>query len=56
MSRPSKPMAKNSNSKFTPRNNKQEVFFKITKASKPKSEVILQPTDVNKEEIVQPNQ
>lgn len=38
MGRPSKPMAKNSNSKFTTRNNKQEIFSKIAKSSKPKVE------------------
>lgn len=34
MSRPSKPMAKNANSKFTPRNNKQDIFSKISKTTK----------------------
>lgn len=38
MGRPSKPMAKNFNSKFTTRNNKQEIFAKIAKSSKPKEE------------------
>jgi hypothetical protein len=36
MARPSKPMAKNNNSKFTTRNNKQDIFSKMAKASKPK--------------------
>ena len=47
MSRPSKPMAKNSNSKFTPRNNKQEIFSRIAKTSKPKTEE--KATEVSKE-------
>lgn len=37
MGRPSKPMAKNSNSKFTTRNNKQDIFSKMAKASKQKA-------------------
>ena len=49
MGRPGKPMAKNSNSKFSTRNNKQEIFSKITKASKPKTELKMQTTDVSKE-------
>ncbi|HEX3029218.1 MAG TPA: hypothetical protein VHT34_07925 [Clostridia bacterium] len=36
MGRPSKPMAKNSNSKFTTRNNKQEIFSRLAKSSKQK--------------------
>lgn len=35
MSRPSKPMAKDSNSKFTPRNNKRDIFSKLAKTAKP---------------------
>jgi hypothetical protein len=50
MSRPSKPMAKNSNSKFTTRNNKQEIFSKITKASKLKVEIKTPHADVRKED------
>ena len=38
MSRPSKPMAKNSNSKFTPRNNKQDIFTKLAKTAKLKTD------------------
>ena len=49
MSRPSKPISKNSNSKFTTRNNKQEIFSRISKASKPKNEIAQQTTDVSKE-------
>ncbi len=32
-------MVKNSNSKFTPGNNKQVIFSRIAKNSKPKTEV-----------------
>jgi len=46
MSRPSKPMAKNANSKFTPRNNKQDIFSKMSKATKSKSDTGKQP-DIN---------
>ncbi|MCX7749045.1 MAG: hypothetical protein N2645_19470 [Clostridia bacterium] len=49
MSKPGKPMAKNSNSKFTTRNNKQEIFSKIAKASKLKNEIKIQNADVSKE-------
>lgn len=38
MGRPSKPMAKNSNSKFTTRNNKQDIFSKMGKQTKTKTE------------------
>ena len=38
MSRPSKPISKNSNSKFITRNNKQDIFSKIAKSSKVKDE------------------
>jgi Flp pilus assembly CpaF family ATPase len=38
MGGPSKPMAKNSNSKFTPRNNKQDIFSKISKSAKQRVE------------------
>jgi hypothetical protein len=55
MSRPSKPMAKNSNSKFTPRNNKQDIFSKLTKALELKADIKMQPTDVHKENPEQPN-
>jgi len=40
MARPSKPMAKNSNSKFTTRNNKQDIFSRIAKTSKSKEESV----------------
>lgn len=39
MSRPSKPMAKNSNSKFTTRNSKQDIFSKMAKSSKRKDDL-----------------
>lgn len=45
MARPSKPMAKNSNSRFTTRNNKQDIFSKIAKSSKPKAEEDKQTRD-----------
>jgi hypothetical protein len=38
MGRPSKPMAKNSNSKYTPRNNKSDIFSKFSQKSEAKSE------------------
>ncbi len=56
MSRPGKPMAKNTNSRFTTRNNKQEIFSKISKASKPKNEIKVETTDISKENPDQPNQ
>lgn len=45
---PSKPIAKNSNNKFTTRNNKQEIFSRITKASKLKVELNKRTKDVSK--------
>jgi len=50
MGRPSKPMAKNSNSKFTTRNNKQEIFSKIAKISKPKTEIKVAEEDNQNQE------
>jgi hypothetical protein len=47
MGGPSKPMAKNNNSKFTTRNNKQDIFSKISKASKPKIKLDKQTKDVS---------
>jgi len=55
MGRPSKPMAKNSNSKFTTRNNKQDIFSKMAKASKPKAKLENQATDASKSETDVPN-
>lgn len=55
MSRPSKPMAKNSNSKFVTRNNKQEIFSKITTASKQRAKIKMQTTDLNKDSVDKPN-
>ena len=51
MARPSKPMAKNNNSKFTTRNNKQDIFSKIAKAAKPKAKIEVPVADVNKSEV-----
>lgn len=48
MGRPSKPMAKNSNSKFVPRNNKQEIFSRIAKSSRPKTESNKEIADISK--------
>ncbi len=45
MSRASKPVSKNSNSRFTTRNNKQDIFSKFTKATKPKNETKTETTD-----------
>jgi hypothetical protein len=53
MGRPSKPMAKNSNSKFTTRNNKQDIFSKMAMSSKPKVKLEKQEkqdTDISKSE------
>jgi len=50
MARPSKPMAKNSNSKFTTRNNKQDIFSKMAKTSKPKAKLEIKDVDINKTE------
>lgn len=54
MSRPGKPIAKNSNSRFTTRNNKQEIFSKIAKTSKQKTEIKIHTTDVSKANTDQP--
>jgi len=54
--RPSKPMEKNSNSKFTTRNNKQDIFSKINKELKSKFEVKMKTMDVSKESTDQPKQ
>jgi hypothetical protein len=43
MAIPSKPMSKNFNSKFTTRNNKKDIFSKLSKSSKPKDKA----TDVS---------
>ena len=50
MARPSKPMAKNSNSKFTTRNNKQDIFSKMAKTSKPKVKLEKNDVDINNSE------
>lgn len=54
MGRPSKPMAKNSNSKFTTRNNKQDIFSKLSKPLKPKVESDKKATDDNKSGVDNP--
>lgn len=48
MGRPGKPMAKNSNSKFTTRNNKQDIFSRIAKSSKTKAGLDKRSTDDRK--------
>ena len=55
MTRPSKPMAKNSNSKFTPRNNKQNIFSRIVKTSKSKTESSAQENDSSKSDMDKSN-
>jgi hypothetical protein len=50
MGRPSKPMAKNSNSKFTTRNNKQDIFSRMAKTSKQKTEADKKTSDDSKPE------
>ncbi len=51
MSRPSKPIPKNSNSKFVTRNSKQDIFTKFTKTSKSKPEADKQTTDSSEPEM-----
>ncbi len=51
MSRIRKPISKNANSKFVTRNNKQEIFSKFTKTTKPKAE----STDDSKSETDKPS-
>lgn len=55
MARPSKPMAKNSNSRFTTRNNKQDIFSGLAKASKQKAERNRQITDNSKSGAEKPD-
>lgn len=40
MGRPSKTIGKNTNDRFTTRNNKQDIFSRITKSSKLKEESV----------------
>lgn len=54
MSRPSKPMAKDANSKFVSRNSKQEIFSKMATAAKARIEKKIQSTDVSKENTKNP--
>ena len=49
MGRPSKPMAKNSNSKYTPRNNKSDIFSKFTKKAEEKVDAQKDTVESNKE-------
>ena len=49
MNKPGKPISRNSNSKFTTRHNKQDIFSKFTKAAKQKSEQKMRITDETKE-------
>lgn len=55
MGRPSKPMAKNSNSKFTTRNNKQDIFSRMAKSSKLKAEMDKRTTEGSKPAEDNPN-
>lgn len=48
MSRPSKPMAKNANSKFTPRSNKRDIFSKLAKTPKLKAGMGKQANNTDK--------
>lgn len=50
MAGPSKPMAKNNNSRFTTRNNKQDIFSKMAKVVKPKEKLEKLAEDVSKTE------
>ena len=54
MGRPSKPMAKNANSKFTTRNNKQEIFSKMASAAKARNEKKMQSMDISNENLEKP--
>lgn len=55
MGGPSKPIAKNSNSKFTTRNNKQDIFSAIAKSSKKKAESDKRTADAGKPEADKSN-
>lgn len=54
MGRPSKPMAKDSNSRFTTRNNKQEIFSRMAKISKLKVELKKPTTEASEIERENP--
>ena len=54
MGRPGKPIAKNSNSKFTTRNNKQDIFAGISKSSKAKTELDKRTANANGHEADKP--
>jgi hypothetical protein len=55
MFKPGKSMAKNANSKFTTRNNKQDIFSSFTKSPSLKIEFDKRTTDVCKPETNNPN-
>jgi hypothetical protein len=55
MGKKNKPMPKDSNSKFTTRNNKQDIFSKFTKPLKPKVDLDKLTKDVSKPEPDNPN-
>lgn len=46
--KPSKPMSKNANSKFTTRNNKQDIFAGMQKSAQRKAELSKRPTQDSK--------
>lgn len=50
MGRPSKPMPKNANSKFTTRNNKQDIFSGMEKSSQRKAELSKKPLEASNAE------
>ena len=54
MGKPGKPIAKNSNSKFTTRNNKQDIFSGIARASKAKMESHKLAVNVSKPDADKP--
>ena len=54
MGKPGKPIAKNSNSKFTTRNNKQDIFAGIAKSSKAKMETDKRMMNVSKDDTDKP--
>jgi hypothetical protein len=50
MGKPSKPMSKNANSKYTTRNNKQDIFSGMQKFAERKAELSKRPTQDSKTE------
>lgn len=55
MGKPGKPMAKDANSKFTTRNNKQDIFSRFAKSSKAKELLEKRALDVSKHGEDNPN-